>query len=219
MKKTFALLIMISLITVCYGQAEDDQETGRTGRDGDMVTLIGKSSSIGGYGGISTLYSQIDSKDAFVFGARGAVIMGHVFAFGIAGAGFINEFQYDIGLDDNVGLAGGYGGLFFEPIIMPRFPVHVSIPVTVGVGGVGLTTYHNHWDNDNVMVDRSDAFFVVEPGIELELNITKFFRFSLGGYYRYTSDINVSDVDLSRSIPKDALRGFSAGATFKFGFF
>ncbi len=212
MKKVVTILSTILLITMSYGQVEQEEFTKKQKSNDEIVTLLGKSNAIGGFGGVSVLYSQIDDKDAFVFGARGGVILGHVFAMGFGGAGFINDYHIDE-VYGKVSLAGGYGGIFFEPIILPRFPVHLSIPVLVGAGGVAYTSIdESRWDNEPYVED-SEAFLVIEPGLELEMNITKFFRFSFGGYYRYTSDIELLNT------PKDVLNGFSAGVNFKFGKF
>ena len=110
-------------------------------------------------------------------------------------------------------IAGGYGGLFFEPIIMPKYPVHISVPVLVGVGGVAYAIYNDNHDYNDNFVEDSEVFLVLEPGIELEFNFTKFFRFAITGTYRLTSDITLENT------PVDALRGFSGGVTFKFGKF
>jgi hypothetical protein len=58
---------------------------------------------------------------------------------------------------------------------------------------------------------------IIEPGVELELNVTRFFRFSVGAYYRYTSDVDIENPDYT--VPTDILKGFSGGVTFKFGKF
>jgi hypothetical protein len=58
---------------------------------------------------------------------------------------------------------------------------------------------------------------VIEPGIEVELNITRYFRFCVGGYYRYTSAVDIQDPQFV--VPTDILKGFSGGVTFKFGKF
>jgi hypothetical protein len=71
--------------------------------------------------------------------------------------------------------------------------------------------------NDNYNSEASDAFMVIEPGVEIELNVTHFFRFCIGGYYRYTSDVDIQDPQFE--IQSDILRGFSGGVTFKFGRF
>ncbi|MBN2612727.1 MAG: hypothetical protein JXB00_14315 [Bacteroidales bacterium] len=211
MKKLFLFMMMVSVLASVYAQEDETIEI-KTRNDDDMMTLLGSSNALGGYGGLSILYSEINGKDGFCFGARGAAIMGHSFALGFGGSGFVTDIFYDDALATDVSIAGGYGGLFFEPIILPKFPVHVTIPVLVGVGGVAYSSVNDTWEED-WFVEDSEAFFVVEPGVELELNVTKFFRFSFGAYYRYTSNIQL------QNSPKDMLHGFSYGVNFKFGKF
>ena len=212
MKRIVFILSLLTVSIYSFSQVLED-EPARKRKDDEIRTLIEKSDDIGGYGGLSVLYSQIDVKDAFVFGARGGLIMGHVFALGIAGTGFINDSHMDNTLDRNVSLAGGYGGMFFEPIIFPKFPVHISVPILVGIGGVAYTSVEvREWEND-YFVEDSETFLVLEPGLEMEMNLTQFFRFSMGAYYRYTSEIELLNTD------KDVLNGFSFGVNFKFGKF
>jgi hypothetical protein len=212
MKRIVFILSLLTVSIYSFSQVLEDEST-RKRKDDEIRTLIEKSDDIGGYGGLSVLYSQIDAKDAFVFGARGGLIMGHIFTLGIAGTGFINDSHLDNTLDRNVSLAGGYGGMFFEPIIFPKAPVHISVPVLIGIGGVAYTSVEvREWEND-YFVEDSETFLVVEPGIEMEMNFTRFFRFSMGAYYRYTSEIELLNTD------KDVLNGFSFGVNFKFGKF
>jgi hypothetical protein len=212
MKRFILFVFIVSTITVAFGQVDDTEQI-RPKRSDEMITLLGSSNAIGGYGGLSMLYTQIDKKDAFVFGARGGAIMGHSFAIGFGGSGFVTDLFFDEDLDLDANLAGGYGGIFFEPIILPKYPVHLSIPVLIGAGGIAYNSVDRRWE-ESWYVEDSEAFFVVEPGAEIELNITKFFRFAMGAYYRFTSNI-----DLMNNIPKDVLNGFSFGVNLKFGKF
>jgi hypothetical protein len=212
------LIVFISLLAGTFSAfAQKDAEDSRYGKSGEMQTLFNKDNALGGYGAISMRYTQIDDRDAFEFGARGGVVMGHVIALGIAGSGFFNDVHYNSVTGTHISLAGGYGGFFFEPIIMPNFPVHVSFPILIGAGGVGVMTGQNDNWNNNFKSQASDAFMIIEPGMELELNITRFFRFCIGGYYRYTTDVVIEDPVYD--VPKGILRGFSGGVTFKFGRF
>ena len=197
--------------------AQQDDENTSNGSD-DIQTLMGKNNAVGGYGAISVQYTELESRDAFVFGARGGILMGHMVSLGLGGSGFFNDVHYDAVSGKDISLAGGYGGFFFEPVIMPKFPVHIAFPVLIGAGGVAVVSVNDeqNW-NDNYKSEASDAFMVIEPGIEVELNITRFFRFCLGGYYRYTSDVDIQDPEYS--VPTDILQGFSGGVTFKFGHF
>ena len=208
MKKTVIFLIVVSCVSLAY--AQDDY------RDPDeMSTIFSKKRSNGGYGALSIAYSKIDGKDAFIGGARGGWIIDHSFAIGLGGYGFINDIDYHDIFDNDLDykLAGGYGGLFVEPIIGPKMPVHLSFPVLVGIGGISYIEHHRHWDSWRSDDDSSDAFFVLEPAVELEFNMTRHFRIAASVSYRFTSDIEMLHTD------PDILEGFTAGLVFKFGKF
>src|SRR5690606_29907165 len=101
----------------------------------------------------------------------------------------------------------GYGGILIEPIIGHRSPIHVSLPFIIGAGGCGYEYYSELTDNfdpHDYNID-AQAFFVVEPGIELEINLIKLVRIGIGASYRYTSNIDLP------ATPKDALHGINAG--------
>ncbi len=129
----------------------------------------------------------------------------------------VNTSELNLQIPEHLYLVGGYGGFFVEPIIAPNFPVHVSIPIMIGGGGLALneSTWHDqNWDhNYNYQPYDWDSYFVLEPGVEVEMNVVKFFRIALGGSYRYTSNLHIS------YLPKDMMCGFNGYVTFKFGKF
>ncbi len=213
------LLVLLGIMAVTLPVFSQQDEESMSDKSDEIQTLMGKNNTVGGYGAISILYSEIDNRDAFVFGAKGAIVLGHMMSLGIGGSGFFNDVHYDAVAEKKINLTGGYGGFFFEPVILPKFPVHVAFPILIGAGGVSVTSHDDtdNW-NDNYKSEASDAFMVIEPGVEVELNITRFFRFALGAYYRYTTDVNIEDPNLP-DVPTDILNGFSGGVTFKFGKF
>ena len=193
-------------------------------RPGEVQTLFGNHAS-GGYGAFTIGYTQINQRDAFIMGGRGAWVIGHGFGLGLGGYGFVNDPVYNPVDQLNYSLAGGYGGLIMEPIIMGWFPVHISLPILIGGGGVASTSYsadfndpYEHWDG--YLADAT-AFFVAEAGFELEFNLVRFFRLALYTSYRYTSDIIMLNAPVGSPVttPVDALKGWSYGITFKFGSF
>jgi hypothetical protein len=191
----------------------------------------------GGYGSFSIGWTKIDGKDAILLGGRAAWIANHQIALGIAGRGFFNstgsndyyDSSYDPNMDPNYSLSGGYGGLLIEPIIVPMKPVHVSFPILIGAGGVAaMPSNWENWNNyePNNYYYNVDGYFVFEPGVDVEFNITKFFRIAVGGSYRYTSDVHLvhkyydnTGTEISKKIDTDALRGFNADISLKFGWF
>jgi len=75
-----------------------------------------------------------------------------------------------------------------------------------------------------------DQFYLIQPGIEVELNITRFFRLAIGGNYRFTSDINLTTTDFNNTITdtddvpiqildNNDLNSFTTYISFKFGRF
>jgi hypothetical protein len=204
----FAFILSLSL------PAQDEQQQISTlfgGKDGHI--------DHGGWAGLNFGYTQIKGNDTYIMGARGGWLINHRFTIGIAGNGFISDHEYLMYAPkvEEVNLAGGYGGLFLEATIFPFSPVHITIPVIIGAGGVAYTTTYwrdDNWDDyhNNYTLD-SDAFFVLEPGIELELNLIRFLRFAVGGSYRYTSDISMIESS------SNMLRGFNGHFSLKFGWF
>lgn len=214
MKKTTITFCLLLLATCAFAQEE-----------GEMKTLFGNGGAVshGGYGGITTAYTNMDGRDAIMIGGRGAWLINHKIGIGLAGTGFLTESKVDAQLNgDRYQLAGGYGGLFLEYIVNPKSPVHVSFPLTIGAGGVSYLESNNSFSgNDfNTFEEDSQAFFVVEPGIEVELNLLRFMRIAFGASYRYTSDVSLNySANNQAIIGKDALNGFSGGITLKFGKF
>lgn len=180
-----------------------------------ISTIFSKNRRNGGYGALSLSYTQIDSKDAFMMGARGSWIIDHSFAIGLGGCGFINDVNYhgwmNNDLDNN--LAGGYGGIYLEPIIAPRLPVHISIPVLLGIGAITNVEDHRDWDNWTFDDSNNDVYLVFEPAVELEFNMTRHLRLAGSLGYRFTSKIDIRDTN------PDILEGTNVGLVFKFGRF
>ena len=212
-KFTLAIILLFSINKV-FAQYTDD--------DGDMRTLFGSSNSIGGYGGLSVGYADFKNFPSSMVGFRGMLVVGHNVAIGIGGNGFFSDFRYNSVYNKDAYIAGGYGGLIVEPILMPKFPVHIALPILMGAGGVTYNInnyYDNSYNFNNDYTVDSKAFFILEPGVEIEFNVLKFFRFSVGAYYRLTNDIYLQDKDSSPITSSDFMRGLSTGVTFKFGKF
>lgn len=225
MKRIFSIMLCLFVSgVIAFGQKTENDQQIRTIFGGPEVK------SIGGYGAMEVGYTTINKLDAIYFGARGSVVINHMLALGLGGKGFITNPVYDVNIGQDYEFAGGYGGFYIEPILKGNNPVHVSFPILIGAGGIG---YLKHWgdyghsyDYNNVDED-SYAFFVFEPGVELEFNIIRWMRVALVGSYRFTSDVKLKYKDrfipvdyAGTSIaPTDLLRSFNVGLIMKFGKF
>jgi len=187
----------------------------------------------GGYLGITIAYSEIENQPALQLGGRLAWVINHQFAMGIAANGFFNNLDKSGSYkESDYFLAGGYGGLFFQPILFPKSPVHVSFPFLLGVGGIAVNNYRewnkHPWDEANYSHDYyydSDVFLVLEPGIDIEFNMLNFMRMSLGATYRFTNSVNLKYDYIEAGIPQSvlinpkSLNGFTFRIAMLFGWF
>lgn len=217
------------LSTIIYSQVNDStnvqefEQNQKKSKQDEIKTLFGSDISNGGYLAATANYSEINGHDALTIGGRFGWVIDHKLTIGLAGYGFANDIYIDnVDANEGYNLAGGYGGLFLEPIIAPKFPVHVSFPVLFGVGGVAYNKEVGHWEKDDdgdenyeydYYTEDSDAFVIIEPGVEIEMNVVKNLRIAFGATYRYAYDINLINTD------SDILDGLSYGITFKIGKF
>ncbi len=208
-------IILVLVLGAIYAKAQEEY------RDDQVQTLFSRQPNNGWYGAFSMGYSEIDGRDALITGARGMFVFDQSLAIGLGGYGFVNNLDYDNNIYDSPDrrfmLAGGYGGLIVEPILGGRKAVHLSFPLLIGMGGVALLENDRwgwDWDMDSYHPGHevdNDVFFVLEPSVELEFNLTRWFRTAAYASYRFTSDIEIYQKDA------DVLDGFNFGMTFKFG--
>ena len=212
----FPILLFLLLGSATF--AQDDAPRSLIGADHQM--------SHGGWGAPTATYTRINDQDAMLVGARGGWLIDHRVTLGLAGHGLVTPVKnaaYDQHLVESgrtpynsSRLQAGYGGLLIEPIIAYRSPVHVSLPIIIGAGGCGYSyssAYAPHGVDYYDNFDDVSAFFVVEPGVDLEVTLVPLVRLAVGASYRYTSDVDLP------ATSKDVLRGFNAGFSIKVGRF
>lgn len=210
MKKILLFSLIILFATNIFAQRDSVKN------DDEIKTLFGQATSHGGYGAPVYRYGIINKQGAYINGGRGGWIINHRFALGGGGVNFRSEIMKDGNV--NYQLSGGYGGILLEPIIMYKFPVHVAIPVLIGAGGYSYTV--KDYMNEDYIEDAK-AIIVIEPGIELECNVLRFFKLNFGAYYRYTygNRLKYSNGMTIQAVRTDALNDLSFGITLKFGKF
>lgn len=231
------LCLALLLPTMLWAQVDTTAATGDSGtvvidskklrkRDTFEMKTLASGTDHGGFGALMLNYGEVAGEGALLAGVRGGWIINHSFSIGAAGYGTTTNlenngsWQYD-SRDTNSFSGIGYGGLVFEPIFFPRQAVHFTVPVLVGAGGAWYTQEYPRnpgLQNDKSLRDSrtiSSAFFVIEPGINLELNVTRFFRTAISAQYRIVSSL---DSDFTR-FSADELSGWHFGLTFKFGSF
>jgi hypothetical protein len=151
-------------------------------------------------------FTQINDAFAFLGGVRAGWIINQRYVIGLGGYGLVNDVPgptIDTAITPD--LAIKYGGVELEYIIRPEDMVHFSVATLVALGYVRYD-YTDSTRNDD------DTFWVLEPTVNVYVNMTKYLRTGLGLGYRFAGDVNlgkdVKDVDLS---------GFAVTLSLNFG--
>ncbi len=217
MKKLLLLLTLLSCLqSISIAQDSTEVSNSTTTDDYQIKTIFGNGhKSTGGFGAFMLSVADINGQEALLVGGRGGFVINHNMSFGIGGYGLTTPVYFD-NLNNDYTLEMGYGGVYVEPTIGSRMPIHVSFPVLIGVGGAAIVD-NDHvfgdddYDNNDVLI--SEAFFIVEPGVNLEFNLTKFLRLGVGATYSYHDKLRSQLLD-------DALKNtWSYNFTMKIGRF
>jgi hypothetical protein len=187
-------------------------------------TLFNDEIESGGYGGPICKIGQINGSTGIFFGGQGGWIINHSLALG--GKGYVLASPMDIKNLQNISVGFACGGVLLEYIIASSKLLHFNIECMIGAGGV-YNDVINYAQYHNPIEYTGDAGLLLEPGFNLNLNITRYLRIAAGLTYRYMNGIeydagapytntigndyeNISDSDLS---------GVSAQLVIKFGKF
>ncbi|MCP4131687.1 MAG: hypothetical protein GY754_11975 [bacterium] len=167
--------------------------------------------TLSGYGAPVVKYTKTGDMYGWMVGGRGGLIINENWVIGGAGYGLVypTKRREVAGsyTGDKPNLHMGYGGAMLEYYFFPKSVVHLSAGVVVGAGGLGVVA-------DNEDYERGgDAFFVVEPEVNLFVNLTRFARIGVGGSYRYVHGVG------TEGLSDSDFRGFSGQVICAFGWF
>ena len=198
MKQLTVLLFLCMMVTSALAAKSDE-------------TLISGEVEHGGFGGPVVKLTEINGRTGILVGGRGGWIINHTFVLGGGGYGLASDIKAkEIGLGTILYLDMGYGGLELEYVVNSPKLIHLSFHTLIGAGSIGYRERDDHFEWDD---DSDDIFFVAEPGANLMLNVTEFFRIGLGFSYRF-----INGVDLE-GLSDSGLDGVSTNLTLKFGKF
>ena len=186
-------LTFILLFIGFAGFAQDEDE-------GEMQTLAGNSRHNGFYIAPVIKTGLLHDEPYLGIGIRMAWVMNKAVGLGLEWHGtaplIVSE---TIVPGRRIRPLATYGGLFIEPVIFSDKLVHLTFPIGAGLGWAG---YLNDWQNnsfnnyDDEPADEQ-VFWYVEPGANLEINLSRNVRFGLGASYRKTNDMKVFDNEVA----------------------
>jgi len=173
-----------------------------------------------GMGGPFMQFTVVDGEFAHMLGGGGALMLSN---FWVGGYGLgttnhipINDTRYLPDRSDAY-LSLSHGGFWLGYSLFSDRAIHVSISSLIGWGS--LSVQNENWE------ENSDPIFAVVPTLEVEFNLTKFFRISAGASYNLYAFVDLQELPVggvSSDRPGYTWSDISApGAflAFKFGWF
>jgi hypothetical protein len=187
----------------------------------EVETLFHSNRPSGGYAAISNKFTAIRGEYANIAEVYGGWFIHRRFLLGIGAAASTNNlevpFQFSTAPLRNMSWQYGQLGLMTEYVFWSNRVVHLNL--TLFSGGGFTVQYErediDEWDNyDDEDVDHDENYFyVMEPGIQLELNVLKWMRLSPGVTYRRAFGSE------GRGLRDEDLSDWSYNISLKFGKF
>jgi hypothetical protein len=207
MRIKILLLTLILSGTALYGQ--------------QIHTLFDDESvSLGGYFAPVLKYGIFSDEAGIMIGGKGAMVLNHRFTLGGGGYFLIGDVEHQQSPSSRYRYLNlAYGGLELGYVHEWDEVVHATFNVLLGHGGVGYRRgiwneiIDGNFSDDDIFDDEVDNFFILEPSISVNLNLTRWLHLSAGASYRL-----VTDVDLP-GLQNEDLRGISLQTAIEFGLF
>jgi len=212
--------ILIAVLAISNLSAQEQDE---------MRYLFGnKDFRISGFGAPITEFSSFDGNFAVSSGGGGAAIFDNKFFIGGYGMGMTTIHNYPNVYSENGNLQAdhlqvsfGHGGLWTGYNFMPNNPIHFVLSLKAGGGAASLI--NTEFDFEDIE-QYYDYVGVLQPQIDVELNLLRWFKISFGAGYRYVMGIGDetyynSDLEEVRYFDKNDFNSPYGSITFLFGGF
>ena len=152
------------------------------------------------YGAVSTSYSILNNKDAVFVSVYGGWMINHKWMIGLGGYKLVNN-NKRFGINPKTNKQNvrmGYGGLMFEYRLFDSKLIHGTVNTLIGAGEISNGYLINDFRNQQVgsweKKIKSSAFFVVQPSVNVDINLWKSFNIGVGGGYRYVTGNTLSGI-------------------------
>lgn len=204
--KTFTLFLFF-LLWFEFGMSQDEEP--KTLFQSNAQTHTGWFGSLEGRTHFFT-GQNVETRASGLIGGQFGMIINRRFLISVGGYGKIRRVDYRASYPQYnrsgelveekhpMGLGYGYGGICVGYIWNSNEPIHLVFPVYLGMGT--SNEYEIEIDGDHGTGINSPGFAIIEPGVQLELNLQQNLRLIVGINYRYMDlsrfeELNRNDLD------------------------
>lgn len=135
-----------------------------------------------GFGNLLTSVGQIKGKPALFIGGGGANIVNQKLFYGGYGTSIAGRVESEIATGETLSYRFRHGGIWVGYIFRPYDPVHLSVSLKGGLGGIQQRLVGNTAENDPFFV--SDKIQVLTPEVTVQFNVYPWFRIETGLSYQ-----------------------------------
>lgn len=201
------LIILSSLFVFIFSLPVCAQEEGND--DDEIQTIFSDGiERISGFGGPIMSFTSFDNDFAFEMGGGGAVLINRSLFLGGYGMGITNDIEpSSANYSSDYIFDFGHGGFWVGYIFQPTHPLHLNFSTQIGWGGINLQQQDNY--NDNTL--EADQVFVLTPALQIEMNVTQFFRIAAGANYRFVTGVEMEDYNSTDFSSPGAFLSFTFG--------
>lgn len=215
MKRVVLILALVSMGSAAFSQ--EDEYRDKAYSDG-IQTLFKSPHSYGGYGAITNRFTRINGSFTNMTGVYGGVFINHKVLIGMGGWATTNYIpvpeENSVSPGDRMSYAYGQFGLITEYALWSKRAVHLNFNLFSGAGfSLQYERPQNWYYDDNYHArpygdNDENWMFVVEPGVQLEMNLFRWMRVAPGVSYRQAygsyskglSDSKLSDITYSVTV-------------------
>lgn len=170
--------LLMALVGLVFGSAQAQTET-------QSLLGNGRVQSWGIVVNPQVQYAEVLGASTFFANLKAGVVFNHKWVWGLhAGQSLMKIPRYNDLTMMTENLEFTQGGMYVEYRLFPHKLVHVSIPINVGVLQTeSENEFNGPWGVEEM--EREYTNFYLEPGLNIELNVSKFVKFQVGASYRF----------------------------------
>ena len=202
MLKKNSLIILAAVCSYFVVNAQVNGNTVDSAAHTKTRTLWGALSpsvhSVGIYVAPELQYIAAAGTNAPAAGLSGMLMLNQRFSFGLTASHSRSFIPKDLN-NDGLRMRYGFGAAQLEYTFAPKSLFHVSIPLALGAGMARIDSLRSGrvFDNQDDRghqpggfgrgFDRNKPFFVVQPGLRVEANLSRYAKLYAGVNYRITT--------------------------------
>jgi hypothetical protein len=199
-KCAFTFAISTAILTTASLLVAEGQPATLAGSNGPPQSLATPSPTsctcdcLVGYGAPILSVTRLDGSTGLLLGARGGAVLRRRFVLGAAGFSLLNNVTMPASAQLGPGshnIRFGSGGFWFAYILSPELLVHPTFGVLLGGGSVSYQVTDQAAGAPATYATSS--FFLAQPEIEADVNVTRFMRIGVGAYYRFVVGVKLED--------------------------